>query len=306
MNILKLFMCVTSIMRLGVSRAASSLSKDLYKLPRIYLPEPDIRSGTVLTLNDEISRYLSAVLRMKAGDKLRVFNGLQGEFLAELSEASLSRKRTSTVTLVVLSLLRSNQQAIGAESSSGALPISLLCAPIKRPRMKVLVEKTTEIGVSSITPMITQRSVAVLDSAEELRGTVIEACEQSERLTIPDLLPAVDLGKVIKIRGDLLKTVSVDRLLICTERTLAAQSLQAALQRWKPLSGERLGIFVGPEGGFTDEEIRYFDEMEAKDTTGQRTCKVSLGGNILRSETAALFAISCAAAIYHSDMLRQR
>lgn len=303
LKILKLVMCVASIMRLSVSRAASSFSKDVYRLPRIYLSEPEIRPGTVLTLNEEVSRYLSAVLRMKAGERLRVFNGIQGEFIAELSEASQTRKRTSTVTLVVLSLLRANQQPIGTGSLSGALPISLLCAPIKRARMKILVEKATEIGVSSIVPVITLRSVAVLDSAEELRCTVIEACEQSERLTIPHLLPAIDLGKIIKTRGDLLKTVAVDRLLICTERSLAAQSVQAALQHWKPLSGEQLGIFVGPEGGFTVEELRYFDEMEDKGTAGQ-TCKVSLGTNILRSETAALFAVSCAAAIYHSDILQ--
>jgi 16S rRNA (uracil1498-N3)-methyltransferase len=199
------------------------------------------------------------------------------------------------------------------ETESGALPISLLFAPIKRPRLKILVEKITEIGVASIVPVTTMRTVSVLESAEELRATAVEASEQCERLTIPALLPVLDLGKIIKAAPTLrtgmhsfLAAARVDRLFVCCERSTSAQPIQNALQHWRPRFGERLGILVGPEGGFTEEEMTLFDlgnddEGAAGGGSDSVVKKVSLGQNVLRSETAALFAVSCVAACLQSS-----
>ena len=101
-----------------------------------------------VTLPEDTSHYVSNVMRMKPGDQLRVFNGIQ--MVDYLAEVRPTERRKGPVTLQILSSLK-------ATSSSDLPKISVIFSPIKKPRLKMLFEKLTELGVSSLIPLITCR-----------------------------------------------------------------------------------------------------------------------------------------------------
>ena len=277
----------------------SKKSSGLEKTPRIFVSSKALAVGSFIQLDDETSHYIANVMRMKEGQQLRVFNGINGEFLAQV----LSMTKKKQVTVEISSQTRSMSEQVGQIES--ILHINLLFAPIKKARLKIMFEKATEIGVSAITPVITQRTTAVLESAETLRKTVVESCEQSERLTIPRLSESIDLSRCMKSNQQALTFLQdLDVLFVCAERSPAAVPVLLAMKDLfandtvqfqshdSDVSILKIGVLVGPEGGFTNEEMNWFDTHVS--TT--RVVKISLGNSVLRSETAAIFALSCIAA----------
>ena len=131
---------------------------------------------------------------------------------------------------------------------------------------------------------------------------------------------AIDLKVIIKKQPEnidfSLEILEVDTLFICAERTEQAVPFLKALEQNWCTDKQKLGILVGPEGGFSEEELRYFSAMsisedgeinqrggDKKSTTvlnSRKVVLVSLGSNILRAETAGIFGLSCAAAFYES------
>jgi 16S rRNA (uracil1498-N3)-methyltransferase len=222
-----------------------------HSLPRLYVDQA-LSQGATVTVE---GAYLGAVLRLAPGNKVKLFDDRSGEWLAEIAQAGKKR-----ATLIV------GEQLRGREPMPD---LWLLFAPIKRGRIDWLVEKATELGVASLLPVITRRTIVERMNLERLRAHAIEAAEQCERTALPELAEPRKLEAV-------LKDLPADRALYFAD--------EGGGEAFAPAAGPS-AILIGPEGGFTDEEraaIRALPQARP----------VSLGPRILRADTAALAAVS--------------
>ncbi|MCB1681179.1 MAG: 16S rRNA (uracil(1498)-N(3))-methyltransferase [Alphaproteobacteria bacterium] len=229
----------------------------LYKHPRLYLNE-EFSEGAVLPLSDAQGHYLKNVLRLTAGRRVRIFNGKDGEWLAEI--AFLDKKRSSVALLEII-----KPQPVNGWR------VRLLFSPIKKQRMDVLIEKAVELGVTDFYPVLTTRTENRSLKDERIALQIIEAAEQCERLDLPVLHPALSLA-------GLLNTWEGPRVLACLERAEASALPKIRLEK-------DCAFLIGPEGGFDPEEIESL-------SASAKIQAVSLGETILRAETAALFCLS--------------
>ena len=217
----------------------------------------------VLTLTPAQLHYLRHVLRATVGHPLILFNERDGEWSSVLDTLS---KTAATAT--VEEQLR--PAVIGPN-------ISLLFAPIKHDPLTFLIEKATEMGVRHFHPVITERCNISRINQDRLKSNVMEAAQQCERFDVPVIYPLLALHKAL---------VSWDAsvpLLVCQERG-DVPSLAHMLKSLQPSAP--VGFLIGPEGGFSFQEITYLKSFSF-------TRFVSLGPRILRAETAALAALAC-------------
>jgi 16S rRNA (uracil1498-N3)-methyltransferase len=233
---------------------------------RLYHPN-DFFPNQILTLNEGQNHYLRHVLRLAIGHRLVVFNEREGEWSAVLT--------TLSKTLATVMVEEQSRPAItGAD-------ISLLFAPIKHDPLTFLMEKATELGVRHFYPVMTERCNITRVNQDRLWSNVRDAAEQCERFDIPIIYPLMSLSKAL---------ASWDPhapLFVCQERG-EVPSLAHAL---RPLSSNApAGFLIGPEGGFSSQEIAYLRSFSF-------TQFINLGPRILRAETAAVAAVTCYQAI---------
>ena len=228
---------------------------------RLYI-EQNLALHDQISLDPQQSHYLVTVMRQKIGDEIIVFNGLDGEWVAQISETS---KRQ--VYIIVVSQKR--HQSIFPD-------IWLIFSLIKRNRMDFMVEKATELGVGTLIPVMTERTNYENFRSERLESIIREASEQSERLDVPKLETPLSLKQ-------LLQKWPSERTLLHMDETGGGQPISQLLLG---LNQGPVAILIGPEGGFSQEEIRHIEALEM-------SRKVGLGPRILRADTAALAALSC-------------
>jgi len=231
---------------------------------RLYISEP-IRAESTLQLTRPQSHYLINVMRMVIGDELLVFNGVDGEWKITITDAN---KKCTSASVDQQTLPQSNEPDVW-----------LLFAPIKKDRTDFIIEKATELGVTRILPIITERTQNARVNTERLKATAIEAAEQSRRLSAPEFEEAQDLLT-------LLTNWPASRRLIYLDETGNGQPLARVLQT----NTDNLAFVIGPEGGFTTSEL---------DAMGKLTFSVGadLGPRILRAETAVVAALAIRQAI---------
>jgi 16S rRNA (uracil1498-N3)-methyltransferase len=231
------------------------------RIPRIFTGQA-LQANTEVVLEPGPSRHLSRVLRMKAGDALVLFNGSGGQYPATISE--LGRQ-----SLVVTT---GSFEAIERESG---LCLQLGIALSRGERMDWVVQKATELGVSSIAPLLSERTEVRL-SAERgdrklahWRQIASSACEQCGRNQLPQILSLQTLGQWLEdVRADI-------RLVL---HHLAGNADPGSIQ---PAS---VALLVGPEGGLSAEEVRAAEQAGFS--------SLQLGPRVLRTETAPLAAIA--------------
>lgn len=238
-------------------------------------PAPRVHTNARLgrgsySFDKEQARYLGSVLRLKAGDDVRLFNARDGEWVYRVSSME---KRSGEAEPV--------EHRREGEEPSGPV---LLFAPIKRTQTELLVQKATELGAKRLVPVITARTNRDQLRVDRLELIATEAAEQCERLTIPEIEQPRALADVL---------ADVESFLFCDE---------AGDQRDEPWGGEKgrapLGaslipevdqtpeaILIGPEGGFSPEER---DSLRGD----EHAVSISLGPRILRAETAAIVALT--------------
>lgn len=235
--------------------------------PRLFVQEK-LTTESQFSLPPEQSHYLSNVLRAGEGDSVRVFNGIDGEWRAMIAQAPQGKKKG-----IILKLIEQRRE------QDAAPDLWLCCAPIKRAHFDFMIMKATELGVRVIQPVLTSRTQIRESNIERLRTIAIEAAEQSERLTIPEIKQALPLS-------DLVEQWQPHRLaILCAEFGEAqpvVQALSGALARARPSAA----IFTGPEGGFTSEELAQVKALP-------EVLPIRLGPRILRADTAAIAAMSC-------------
>ena len=209
------------------------------------------------------STHLLRVLRLRVGAPLTLFNGRGGEYAAELISSGKNGAR----------LMVRAHSPVERESS---LPVTLLQGIARGDRMDVIVQKSTELGVTRIAPLSCQFSVVRLDASTRLRRTqhwravAIAACEQCGRNRIPDVQPIGDLAEVCRASNEQL------RLMLLPEAPESLADLAAGART--------VALLVGPEGGLSGRE-----QLLAQ-SSGFRPCR--LGPRILRTETAPVAALA--------------
>jgi 16S rRNA (uracil1498-N3)-methyltransferase len=237
-------------------------------LPRLHI-EADLAAGQALTLEREQTNYILAVMRMKAGDAVILFNGRHGAWLARIADP---HRKGATLEVVV-------QTAHQTDPSD----LWFGFAPLKTGRLDYLVQKATEMGAGTIQPVITRFTQVGRLKPEKLLANIVEAAEQCEVLSVPVLAPEVTLDTLL---ADWRTGHGLRRLIVCDES--APPSSPVELLGW--LRGLPMGILIGPEGGFSDDER---EQLLAQPFV----VPISLGPRILRADTAAVAALTLVQAI---------
>src|SRR5271168_4967320 len=233
--------------------------------PRLAV-EARLAPGSPVELSAGHAHHLRSVLRLGPGAAVAAFNAADGEWLCRIAEFGKNRAR-----LTVERRLRP------AEPEPD---LWLVFAPIKRARVDWLVEKATELGVSALLPVWTARTQVERVNLERLRAHAIEAAEQSERVSVPEIRAPEALQRVLS------SWPTTRRLILCDESGKGEPIVEAMA----PLPHGPLALLVGPEGGFAQTEL---------DAVGKLTfvTRVGLGPRVLRAETAALAAVAVVQAI---------
>ncbi len=232
-------------------------------LPRLYVEMP-LAEGAALALTKDQVTYLVSVLRRGAGDRLVAFNGSDGGWLCDIAEAS--RKAATLVPV----------ERIAAQTPPSDLWYGF--APLKSARLDYMMQKATEMGAGIIQPVLTHRTQVSRVKIERMRANVLEAAEQCEVLTLPEVRDEIGLEKLIANWAE----TEGDRVLVFADETAPSGTPLDAL---RPLEGRRVGLLIGPEGGFDEAERQL---LLAQDFV----LPISLGPRILRADTAAVAALA--------------
>ena len=239
--------------------------KGRLKSPRLHV-NGDLSSDLEVTLEGPQSHYLRNVMRLKPGASVRLFNGRDGEWLAEI--ASLGKKSGAAVC----------RERTRVQDSPPDL--HYLFAPLKQARLDYMAQKATEMGASVLQPVRTRHTVVPRVKRERLLANAVEAAEQCNLLSVPEVRDMADLDTV-------LDGWDVNRKLIYCDEAAEIASPLAALQE---VDAGPIAVLIGPEGGFSAEErgrLRAHPGVTA----------ISLGPRIMRADTAAVAALAVVQAV---------
>ena len=231
-----------------------------YKMQRLFVPD-DLGPDIEFDAGQQQSHYLMHVLRLGEGAEILVFNGRDGEW-----SAVIAAKTKKAVRLKLLTMQRPQPP----------LPDLVYCfAPLKQGRLDYLVQKAVEMGAGVLQPVITQHTQVAKPSIDRLRANVVEAAEQCGILAVPEVREAEKFDR-------LLTGWDKERRLIFCDEDASTNNPLPALQAVKE---KKLGLLVGPEGGFSDEERRMLRALPF-------VTAIPLGPRILRADTAAVAAFA--------------
>jgi 16S rRNA (uracil1498-N3)-methyltransferase len=226
---------------------------------RLFVEAP-LRAEARVEPSQPQAHYLLHVMRARLGDRVSLFNGSDGEWLARISE--VARRGCLLVC------------ERPAASQTDVPDLWLVFAPIKKTGADYVAQKATELGVRALQPVFTRRTIVHRVNTERMRANAIEAAEQSGRLTVPEVREPLDLAK-------LLQHWPADRhILFCDES--GAPPIAEALD--KAPDGP-WAVLTGPEGGFDPAERALIRAL-------RNVVPAFLGARILRADTAALAALS--------------
>lgn len=193
------------------------------------------------------------VLRFRDGQELVLFDGIQTDRLYRLIKLDKTEAHLSMVTEL--------------ERSLPARHVYLFWSLLKKDNNEYIIQKATELGVSNFVPLITDRTVKKDFNIERARRIAIEASEQCGRSNIPNIRDAVHLEKALEeYRGKM-------ELFVCHQGSENVSELP-----------DKVGLVIGPEGGWSDNELTYFTEKDYPN--------LALSQFVLRAETAAIIAAS--------------
>lgn len=287
-----LMVCFGSHSLFIITRSSHTAIKAFTKLPRVHIPQT-LSIGSYLDLDIKTSHYLCTVLRAKPNSLIRLFNSADGEFVCSITSVSTGK---NAAKVEVVEQLRS----IASEVSRPRVP--LYFAPIKSARLKDMLESCTELGVLSFVPVITQNTDCKYSDFDTFERRLVEATEQSEQLFIPKISKELKLKSLLaewqKIWTNMDKESSKEDqrpvLYICRERLEGSLSAHKVVKKNTQSINQHLlpgglvgscGVLIGPEGGFTAEELLSFEQCAF-------VRFLSLGSSVLRAETAAIAAVS--------------
>ena len=221
---------------------------------RLFYPE-SLSINLESNLDMSQSHYLIKVMRLKEAETFSLFNK-SGEWESKISEIS-----KNIVSFKIIKQIRPKENN---------KEIWLAFAPIKSNYFNFMIQKSTELGVTKFLPILTERTIVRKINNERLKKIIIESCEQSNRINIPDLMPTQTLENFL-IKNKLINLIFGD---------LNTNNKKIKIEQKIPNC-----ILIGPEGDFSQserEKILKFSGIQS----------IKLSNNILRSETAVISALS--------------
>lgn len=240
------------------------------RLTRVYVEAP-LAPGEKINVGGAAANHIARVLRLRTGDALTLFNGSGAEYGASIEEF---RKDSVLVTVT-------DERQVERESP---LMLTLAQGISRGERMDWILQKATELGVSRIVPVFTERSVVRLDAKQaqrklqHWRGIAIAACEQCGRNKVPDLTLPVDIHEFLAGARE-------------SQAGTAAPPMHLLLSPTAELgigdfahTATSVTVLIGPEGGLT--------EVEQESAIRAGFTPVRMGPRILRTETAAIAALT--------------
>jgi len=234
-------------------------------IPRLLINK-ELKSDATIFIGNNDQHYLKKVLRLKLGDKVNIFNGKDGEW------------ETTVIEEKKFSLLCNKQIRLQTKLSGPVLCFAL----IKNHNLRWMIEKATELGVRKFCPMITARTNNKKFNKTKAFFHIKEACEVSERLSLPELEKTKTLIDILEQTKRKSETI-----IFCNERRK-----DLFLHNYFKIqkNNKNLYFLIGPEGGFSKEEEKLINSYK-------QVVSVKLFDRILRAETAAIMALS----IYNSS-----
>ena len=227
--------------------------------------ENQISPNLMIYIAGKQHHFLKNVLRIKLNDTISIFDGVTGEWHANV--ISISKEK---IALKIIKKIREFETQPD---------IWLIFAPIKLFRLNITIQKAVELGVSKLVPCKTEFSNFDKLNYKNLRLNAIEASQQCERLDIPKVEKIISLNT-------LLHDFPSDRALVfCDESRLNLPSIYSEL-RAKEAMYSKWAVIIGPEGGFSEEEKNSLIKKK-------NVLRVTLGKRILRSDTAAISSLFC-------------
>lgn len=236
------------------------MTDPLIKSPRLYVTSDLKNAGETFSPGDDQHHYIHRVMRLSAGDSLRVFNGRHGEWQADIKE--IGKKS------VVLELVEQRREQSTAESG-----LHLFFSPLKKARMDMVIEKAVELGVEGLHPVMMRYTQSQDIKRERIEKQIREAAEQCERLSLPVLHDPVPFAAALQLMAEYEDAVAL----------VARREVPPLWERSARV--QTLALLIGPEGGFASEELGMLEKHE-------QIAMASLGAGVLRAETACIAALS--------------
>ena len=228
---------------------------------RLYVPN-ELMLTKKIELNKKQSHYLMNVMRKKIHATFLVFNHTNGEFLAKIRS-----NNKKLISVEVIKKIRDPEEQTD---------LWVLFALVKKTPSEYIIQKATELGASKILPLITERTVTKRLNLKRFQDIAIEASEQCERITIPEILPLQKLYDVINDWAE-------KRTIYYGDETMRHD--KHSLNNFNKSTNASCGaVLVGPEGGFTTKEISYLKQKKF-------VIPINFGPRILKSDTAVVTAL---------------
>ena len=230
------------------------------QLTRLYTSQSICKNQT-LKIENEDFHYLKSVMRLKKSDIFRLFNAVDGEFVARVEE--LVGKSYASVRV------ESQTRAVTTEKEL----ILGLCL-IKPDRMTEAIKSATALGVTKIIPLLSERTQYKKINKEKLERCIISATEQSERFNPAELLQEIQLSEFCKLP-------EIEQVIFACESEIKSNRI-IDIKKLKQV----IAVLIGPEGGFSEKETHLIKSYE-------HVCSISLGNTVLRTETAVSATLAC-------------
>ncbi len=240
-------------------------------MPRFFINREQVQGNKIYITGSDVN-HIKNVLRYRVGGILSICDDVQNEYTSEIELISNER--------IVLRILGMETEKTNMNDNTH---FTLFQSLIKSDKMDWVVQKSVELGINTIVPIITDRTIIRLDekTAEKKvirwQKIVEGAAKQSGRNSIPDIKPPEKFENIFKYNK------KFDKIILPYENE-ETNTIKVLFNKFKNENIRKVGIIIGPEGGFAEQEVQV---------ARQAGCEViSLGSNILRSETAALFSLS--------------
>lgn len=238
-------------------------------MPQFFIKSKNIEDKNIILTEKSDIKHIVEVLRSKVGDELLFIDEQQILYATRIVEVSRNHLKAEILK---------QEKSIRSLSTD----ITLIQSVLKASAQDFVIQKATELGVKKIIPMISKYTVVKFDNEKDKQKKVerwekiaFESCKQCERSKMPEIEQVKTFKEVALMDFDI--------KIACVERS-SKMSFKDFLRAQKYQEGQKIAVFIGPEGGWSDSEIEFFN---ANNIAG-----VSLGNMILRAETAVIAALS--------------